>query len=156
MLIHSYDYKEIEVVKSVKQNLKTHLEFYYHLNRHISAKAKILHLANDYGQLDVLLALQEPQRKIDSYISDQEKRDVAKTNYIAKKRKISYPDQLESAVESQYDVILISDEDFDHFSKITNASSVILMGSYRLKNTITDSGFECILEENNIIILKKN
>jgi hypothetical protein len=156
MLIHSYDYKEIEVVKSVKENLKSNLETYYHLNQYISAKAKILHLANDYGQLDVLLTLQEPQRKIDSYISDEEKkREVAKTNYIAKKRKISYPAQLESSAE-EYDVVLISDENLDIFPEITKASSVILIGSSRLKNTVTNLGFECVLEENNILILKKN
>ena len=39
----------------------------------IYSKAKILHLANDYGQLDVLFALQEPQRKIHSFIADRRK-----------------------------------------------------------------------------------
>ncbi|WP_278019968.1 lysophospholipid acyltransferase family protein [Flavobacterium ginsengisoli] len=73
MLINSYDYKEIEIGQSVKKDLKHNLETYYSLNKHVQPKAKILHLGSDYGQLDVLLALHEPQRKIFSFINDEEK-----------------------------------------------------------------------------------
>jgi 1-acyl-sn-glycerol-3-phosphate acyltransferase len=158
MLIHSYNYKEIEIVKSVKQNLKTNLETYFDLNQHISAKAKILHLANDYGQLDVLLTLQEPQRKIDSYLADEEKRDVAKTNYIAKKRKIRYLENLENISENQFDAILISDESYnDNPEKIVSKfSSIILIYCLHYKTKLIASGFKIVLEENGITILKKN
>ncbi len=156
MLIHSYDYKEMEIVKSVKQNLKNHLETYYHLNQHISAKAKIVHLGNDYGQLDVLLTLQEPQRKIDSYFADEEKRDIAKTNYIAKKRKIRYLENLETIQEIQYDAVLISDENYNEIQKVVSTTPcVILVHSPGLKNTLISFGFDSVLEKNNLIIFKK-
>ncbi|OXA80559.1 hypothetical protein SAMN05444397_10583 [Flavobacterium aquidurense] len=157
MLLHSYDYKEIEVVKSVKQNIESHLETYYKLNQHISAKAKILHFANDYGQLDVLLALQEPQRKIQSYIADEEKRDVANTNYFLKKRKISYIENLESISKNQFDVVLISDESYkDEIEKISAITSIVILNDCSLlKDTLLNFGFESILEENNLIIFKK-
>ena len=156
MLIHSYDYKEMEIVKSVKQNLKNHLETYYHLNQHISAKAKIVHLGNDYGQLDVLLTLQEPQRKIDSYFADEEKRDIAKTNYIAKKRRIRYLENLETIQEIQYDAVLISDENYNEIQKVVSTTPcVILVHSPGLKNTLISFGFDSVLEKNNLIIFKK-
>ncbi|MET0946660.1 MAG: 1-acyl-sn-glycerol-3-phosphate acyltransferase [Flavobacterium sp.] len=158
MLLHSYDYKEIEVVKSVKQNIENHLETYFKLNHRISAKAKIFHLANDYGQLDVLLTLQEPQRKIQSYITDEEKRDVANTNYFLRKRKISYVENLEAIHPNQYDVVLISDEIYeDEIEKISAITSVvILIDCSRLKDTLLNFGFESILEENDLIVFKKN
>ena len=158
MLIHRYDYKEIEIINSVKSNLKTHLEIYYRLNRHLSAKAKILHLANDYGQLDVLLTLQEPQRKIHSYIADEEKLLVAKTNYFLKKRKISYFENLESISENQFDAVLISDENSaSAIEKIVALTScIILIDKSSLKTTLINFGFECILEEDSRIVLKKN
>jgi 1-acyl-sn-glycerol-3-phosphate acyltransferase len=158
MLIHSYDYKEIEIINSVKNNLKTHFEIYYRLNRHLSVKAKILHLANDYGQLDVLLTLQEPQRKIHSYITDEEKSLVAQTNYFLKKRKISYLENLESISENQFDAVLISDENSTTaIEKIVPVTScIILIGNSTLKTTLINFGFECVLEENSIIVLKKN
>ncbi|OXA72164.1 glycerol acyltransferase [Flavobacterium aquidurense] len=158
MLIHSYDYKEIEIINSVKNDLQHNLETYYQLNKHISAKAKIMHLSNDYGQLDVLLTLQEPQRKIVSYNSDEEKREVAKTNYFLKKRKISYLDNLELTLENQYDAVLISDENYKDAPEkiIAMTFCVILINSPGLKNTIINLGFESVSEDNSIIVLKKN
>lgn len=158
MVIHSYDYKEIEVTNSVKNDLKHNLETYYRLNKHLSAKAKILHLANDYGQLDVLLSLQEPQRKVVSFIADEEKLAVAKTNYFLKKRKISYLDHLELSLENQYDAVLISDENYkEDLEKIISITScVILINSSGLKNSLIKFGFQSVAEENSIIVLKKN
>lgn len=156
MLVNSYDYKEIEIGNAVKKDLKQNLETYFNLNKHINSKAKILHLGNDYGQLDVLLALQEPQRKIVSFINDEEKLLVAKTNYFLKKRKISYLDQLDSVIENQYEVVLISDENYAaDLEKVIAASSIILVNSSNLKTKLADYGFEIISEENAIIVLNK-
>ncbi|CAM3590820.1 1-acyl-sn-glycerol-3-phosphate acyltransferase [Flavobacterium chungbukense] len=156
MLINSYDYKEIEIGNSVKKDLKQNLEVYYNLNKHIQPKAKILHLGNDYGQLDVLLALQEPQRKIVSFINEEEKMLVAKTNYFLKKRKIIYVDKLELAFENEFDILLISDESYQNdLEKITsNFSFVILVNCSNLKNKF-DPSFEIIAEENALLLLKK-
>lgn len=158
MVIHSYDYKEIEITSSVKNDLKNNLETYYHLNKHLSAKAKICHLANDYGQLDVLLTLQEPQRKVYSFISDEEKAEVAKTNYFLKKRKISYLNNTQLALENQYDAVLISDENYttDLDKIISTTSTVILINNSGLKSTIINFGFKAVSEDNSIIVLKKN
>ena len=157
MILNSFDYKEIEVVKAVKNDLNDHLELYYLLNNYIDSKAKILHLANDYGQLDVLLSLQQSQRKIDSYIATEEYRDVAKTNYIVKKRTIKY---LESdAVENQmsYNVVLISDENTKcNLEEISNlATTVILLNAKKVKAALMTYGFGVEIEIENLIILKK-
>lgn len=155
---HSFDYKENEVVKSVKNDLKLNLDVYYRLNKYISAKAKILHLSNDYGQLDVLLTLQEPQRKVTGYNFDEEKLAVATTNYFLRKRKIAYTEKLEMALQNQYDVVLISDEKYqDDLEKvIALTSTFILINSAGFKNTLIGFGFETVSEDSAIIVLKKN
>ncbi|CAA9195659.1 1-acyl-sn-glycerol-3-phosphate acyltransferase [Flavobacterium collinsii] len=157
MVLHSYDYKEIEIIKNVKSDLKKNLETYYSLNKYLSANAKILHLSNDYGQLDVLLTLQEPQRKITSFNHDEEKRAVSKTNYFLKKRKIIYPDQLEAVLENQYDVLLISDESYsdDPEKIISKFSSIILIYCLHYKTKLMASGYEIVSEEKGITIVKK-
>ncbi|MFB9078154.1 1-acyl-sn-glycerol-3-phosphate acyltransferase [Flavobacterium procerum] len=157
MLVNSYDYKEIEIGNEVKKDVKQNLETYYNLNKYIDPKAKILHLGNDYGQLDVLLSLQEPQRKIVSFINDEEKTLVAKTNYFLKKRKIEYLDQLESASENLYDILLVSDESLKNEIEkvIQNISRIILINCSGLKNQLVDSDFEIVSEESNIIVLTK-
>lgn len=156
MLINSYDYKELEIGKSVKKDLNQNLETYYNLNKYIDSKAKVLHLANDYGQLDVLLTLQEPQRKVFSFINDEEKLAVAKTNYFLKKRKIFYSDQLESAFENQHEILLISEESYTAaFEKIILSTAIILINCSTLKTKLIAAGFEIIAEENTITVLKK-
>ncbi|WP_166921467.1 1-acyl-sn-glycerol-3-phosphate acyltransferase [Flavobacterium poyangense] len=158
MLLHSYDYKEIEIVNSVKRDLKTNLKTYHSLNQQLSMKAKILHLSNDYGQLDVLLTLQEPQRKIYSYNKDEEKLAVAKTNYIVSKRKITYPENFDSALKNQYDTVLISDENYknDLEKIVAVTSTVILVAASGLKDTLINFGFNSVLDKDSIIVLKKN
>ena len=53
-------------------------------------KARILHIADDYGQLDFLLLLTYPEREIVSVITDDEKRAIAQHSYLTKIRKIRY------------------------------------------------------------------
>ncbi len=156
MLVNSYDYKELEIGKSVKKDLSQNLETYYNLNKYIDSKDKVLHLGNDYGQLDVLLTLQEPQRKVFSFINDEEKMAVAKTNYFLKKRKILYSDQIEAAFENQHEILLISDESYAAaFEKIILTTAIILVNCPVLKTKLTAAGFEIMAEENAVTVLKK-
>lgn len=156
-LINSFDFKELQVLQSVKIDLKKHLEVYYSLNKWIDSKAKILHLANDYGQLDVLLALQEPQRKIDSLIAFDENRAVAKTNYIVSKRKINYLDTSDVIVSKKYDVVLISNrKGLNNLETICNlAERVILLNAENLKEIVLNFGFEIEFDTDDLIVVKK-
>ena len=156
MLFNSFDYKEIAVVQAVKNDFKNQASDYFSLNKLISAKAKILHLSDDYGQLDVLLALQEPERKIISYIANEQKRAVAQTNYLLKKRKINYVYQPES-LATKYEVLLISTAcDLSILEQCcANADSVILFDQPLLKNNLIHLNFELVTETKKIIVLKK-
>jgi hypothetical protein len=127
------------------------------LNPVISPKAKILHLANDYGQLDILLSLQESQRKIDSFIVDEEKRAVAKTNYIVQKRKIHYLETRKEFENSSYEVVLISNKKQGDCTEICKlANTIILVSSSNLKEEIAALGFDIDIESENLIVLKKS
>ena len=110
MIIKSFAYKERAIISSVKDNLKLNLALFYNLNKVIEPKAKILRIADDYGEFDLLLTLQESQRKIDSYIKNIEKREIASTNYILKKRSISYLNSLEN-LDFKYDNLIVNSED---------------------------------------------
>jgi len=157
MIINSFDFKEMEVVQAVKKDLKDHLELYHKLNNYIVSKAKILHIANDYGQLGVLLLLQDSQRKIDSFIANELNRAVAKTNYIVGKRKIHYIDEIQEIAQKKYDVILISDEESGtNLEEICNlAKTVILLNAKNLIDSVVNAGFEIDIAIDNLVILKK-
>ena len=154
LILNSFAYKENEVIDAVKKDLKSHLELYHRLNKYITPKAKILHLGNDYGQL---LSQQDSQRTIDVFIADEQKRSVAKTNYMLRKRAISYADDLNEMAGRKYDFILISNTTFeaDFCELAKDAENIILIDNPSLKNTITDCGFEAETGEAQLVVLKK-
>lgn len=156
-LMNSYAYKEPQVIQAIKADLEQHLGLYYNLNKWIDTKARILHFANDYGQLDMLLALQEPLRKIDSIIILDENSAVAQSNYIVKKRKIQYLNPTEPNVSKNYDVVLISDENaVVSLETICNlATTVILLKSNDLKELVLNFGFDVVIDLENLSVLKK-
>lgn len=156
-LFCSFDYKEPEIIAAVRTDFKAHSLIYHELNKHLSAKAKVLHLSNDYGQLDVLLALQQSQRSIVSFISDKEKRSVAKTNHWLKKRNIAYPDQLETALGQPYDVLLVSDKNAaDVLNQVEILSDcVILLHCPELKAHFIPKGFHPGYQEGMLLVLNR-
>lgn len=102
----NYLYKEATVEKAVKEGLEEKENRFFAIEEALSPNAKILHIADDYGEGDLLLVLREPARKVDSWIRDEEKRDVARNNYLVKNRHLNYPDEL--PVGGAYEVLLIS------------------------------------------------
>lgn len=155
MIMNSFAYKERKVIQDVKKDLNDQLKLYHQLNGMISPKAKILHLANDYGQLDVLLTLQQPQRKIISFISDEEKRWVAQTNYILKKRNILYTENTNQLPE--FDLILISAiaNESEIETVIQKATHIILVGNSHYTTILLNFGFTIASEHTGIVSLYK-
>jgi uncharacterized protein len=107
IIMNSFVYKEPEIIREVRHNFDKSKVIFHQLNGCIDAKASIVHFAADYGELDVLLALQEPQRKTVSYIANEDKRDVARTSYIKRKRDIAYSNAPE--INGSFDVALVTD-----------------------------------------------
>ncbi|GAB0156353.1 MMPL family transporter [Chryseobacterium sp. Alg-005] len=111
-LFLTYLYKDNEVVKEVKEDFNAHKLVYFELNKHIPKDATVLHIADDFGQKDVLLTLYQASRKIFSWIKNEEKREIAEQNYLVKRRKLNYLKNI-SEVNKTIDVLLISDESFE-------------------------------------------
>ncbi|WP_238594307.1 MMPL family transporter [Chryseobacterium indologenes] len=110
-LFLSYLYKDSEVVKAVKEDFNANKSVYFELNKHISNDANILHLADDFGQKDVLLTLYQASRRVFSLIQNDEKRATAAHSYLVKRRKIQYIKDF-SEVNKKIDVLLVSHDRF--------------------------------------------
>ncbi len=110
-LFLSFLYKEPEVVTEMKKRFEQNKTVYHQLNRLIGEREKIGRIAHDLGELDFLLAMSEPNRKIKTYISDDEKRAIASMNYLVKKRSISYLDEQDDFADCR--VLIISDVKYD-------------------------------------------
>ncbi|MDH6251300.1 1-acyl-sn-glycerol-3-phosphate acyltransferase [Chryseobacterium sp. H1D6B] len=124
-LFLSFLYKETDVVKEVKKDFNINKSVYFELNKHISKDAVILHIADDYGQKDVLLALYQAGRKIFTLINDKEKRETAAHSYIVKRRKINYIKDI-SQVSKNIGVLLVSDDKFN-INDIPNLPETVIL-----------------------------
>ncbi|MGV3461382.1 MAG: 1-acyl-sn-glycerol-3-phosphate acyltransferase [Flavobacterium sp.] len=153
MIVNSFVYKEPEIVKAVKQGFDRNKSIFHRLNGHIGTKAAIAHYAADYGELDVLLALQEPQRRICSYIADEEKRDVARTSYIKRKRDIAYANSPE--MQCSFDVVLITDAGAVVPENVIENTSRIIIAGDALAKGMAFEGFSIEQEGEGFRILKR-
>lgn len=150
MLLQSFAFKELEIIKLVKENLKEILPVYHRLNKYIGAKARILLFTGDYGETAALLALQQAQRKITVYINDEERRDIAGTNYINKIRSINYLNRPEGTEDTGYDVIIAQGEIKEELAQ--KAKYIIFTAGFDKDNY---KDFEQVTKEDGFIILRK-
>lgn len=152
MIIRSFAYKEMEIVQEVKRNLPAKLELMYRINKHIGSKDTVLHIGNDYGETDVLLTLQEPLRNVYGFIANEERREIAATNYIKRKRGIKYPDSLLETESTAFDVILITDANAALDAELlSRAKCVILAGDMPMPN-----GFAKMEEGEGFVIIRND
>lgn len=127
----TYLYKDLDIIQSVKTDFKQHKLAYYTLFIQIESNAKIYHIADNFGQIDLLLTWQHPPRKIVTFIKDEDKRDAAKVNYPVGKRNITYTDKL-TLDNPEVDTLLISTEINDTFVIPSFVKKVFLLGNAKI------------------------
>lgn len=152
MLLHSFAYKEYEIIKEVKEHLNRSLDLYYTIDNYVGAKSTILHVTDDHGETSALLALQQPLRKIYTYIANQEKRDIAKTNYINKKRSIHYLQNINEAASVNYTVVIVDAAYEIDMVVLQKAQYLVLTNTFGIKSY---NGFETKFEGNTFVLLSK-
>ncbi|ASK30916.1 glycerol acyltransferase [Chryseobacterium sp. T16E-39] len=151
-LFLSFLYKENDIVKEIKEDFNINKSAYFELNKHIPKEATVLHIADDYGQTDVLLTLQEASRKIFSLISDPEKREVAAHNYIVKRRKINYISSI-SEINKKVGILLVSNENYD-LSTLGQLPEIIIF--FNIKNILfQNSEYHSYFSSESIKIYKR-
>ncbi|MCE3074849.1 MMPL family transporter [Chryseobacterium gwangjuense] len=136
-LFLSFLYKDAEVVKEVKEDFNKNKSVYFELNKHLPSDKNILHISDDYGQKDVLLALQQAARSIFSFNTNAEKREVAKHNYIVKQRKIKYITDF-SEINKEVDTLLISTDSFNLNNLKVFPSKIIFINQENISFNHTD------------------
>ncbi len=155
-ILLSFLYKEPSVYKAVEVNFDSYKHIYYLLWKELGDKETIFHLTNDYGQWDALLTLQQPNRKIISYIEDSKKLNVASANYIVQKRALNYIDT-PLKVDLSWDTLLISELtiEIQVLNKLlAKTKSVILLHNFTLKNHLESLSFQQVFEGKYLVFKK--
>lgn len=146
----AYLYKDLDIINSVKSDFKQNKSAYYTLFTLIDSKAKIYHIADNFGQIDLLLTWQYPLRKIVAFIKDEDKRDVAKVNYPIGKRNITYRDTL-TLEEEETDTLLISTENIDTLVIPNFIKKIFLINNVRLSDIINLNEFTEFINKDGVI-----
>jgi len=132
ILFANYRYKIKSVFNEIKSDFNKNKAFYYQLNNIIDQRANVLHIANDYGQIDVLLKSKYLTRKVNSFIENKNKRTIAKNCYTNKIRKVNYLTSLNQDVFNKNNVLLISNLYAINYIKqynLSNFEQIILLNA---------------------------
>ncbi len=163
ILLSNYRYKGDILYKNIKNDLKIYKETYQQVLNSVGEKDTIIHLSEDSGQLDCLLALNATDRTIISYIENKASRAILKNSYIANNSKIICVDSIEKAISYKANVLIVNLKNINiekhilHFIKSDLNYIILLKESRELQ--IEDAhhlGFESSYQNINSIILAKS
>ncbi|TMM58535.1 glycerol acyltransferase [Maribacter algarum] len=162
LLLENFRHKGGDIYKTVKTDLKENASAYRTILEAIGEKDKIIHLSKDHGQLDLLLALDSIDRKIYSYLENDEARTILKNNYLTHQySKIKVGDYFKEALEHEANVLILN-LDSIFTSQLEDPlreriSILILLKSNRpdIREFAIGKGFSIEIQEDNLTILKR-
>ncbi|KAB1066572.1 MMPL family transporter [Tamlana haliotis] len=160
-LLDDYRYKGQALYNDVRSDLKTYKITYQNILDTLGEKARIAHISNDAGQLDLLLTLHAVDRKIISYIENQKYRTIVKHNCISNTRYITCVDSLDELLNYPANVLILNTNQTNHEAAITPFLNtvnhiVLLKASRDFDSTwIFQHGFQLSYQDQNSIILTK-
>lgn len=161
IVLEEFRYKGDTLFKNVKKDLSESAETYFEIIRQVEKRGAILHISEDFGQLDFLLALDGPDRKIFSLIESSEIRSTLQNSYISQKfGRLHFIDSVEETLHSNVKTLILSSAEIS--SKVIeqipdlSINTVVLLKSALANNTeVMDIlGFQIVYRAANISIFK--
>ena len=152
-LFLSFLYKESEIIQAVKKDFKLNKSVYHQLNNAFTKDERIVHFSNDFGQIDFLLLMQQFNRKIITFVKEEEKREVAGTNYIIKIRSLEYRPNFD--VIDEYMTLLISTDIENIYQETINQFVKIVVLKNRNINESLFTSFAQQTETNEYTVYTK-
>lgn len=161
-VLQEYRYKGDALFRTVKTDLKEFSQQYFQVINRVEKNAKIAHISEDFGQLDFLLALDGPDRKITSLIEDHEARIMLQNSYLTLKRgSLDFVASIEDFEWNEIDTLIISSEKMAS-EIVPNLSAQITM-IVLIKDAIMEEtkknltlDYEMVYSDSHILIFKYN
>ena len=161
-ILEDYRYKGDNIYRAVKKDLKNNSKIYAQISKRIGSSDSIIHLSKDYGQLDFLLSLNAVDRKIFTYLADEEIRPIVKNSFISEQiAKLTLSETIDEAMAMPAEIMIIDLEiqDLDSLAPTIKNNIRLLMlvkdGTKLLERIILSTGFKNVFENENLIILEK-
>lgn len=159
-VLQEYRYKGDRLFRRVEKDLSEYSRSYFEVIRQLRKKVTILHISNGFGQLDFLLGLDGPDRRITSVIENKELLVLLRNSYLTQKHgKIHFVPSLQNVEMSHFEVLILGSEKraaatMEDLPK--NVRTIILTKgaiAMETKNILT-LGYQKIYSDRNIIIFK--
>ena len=159
ILFSNYLYKDKKIQTLVKEDFEKNKSVYHTLNKALPVQSNLLHIADDYGQIDILLVSKYLDRKIITFIGDSNKQNIAKNCFINIHKKVNYIVNFQNLDFQKFDTLLLTDDnaldyledfDFNFFNKI------VILNNDKLKEKILSLEFDTSIKYDNILVLKKS
>ncbi|MCK5677173.1 MAG: hypothetical protein KAH72_01675, partial [Flavobacteriaceae bacterium] len=132
---------------------------YHALNMVLPMQSNILHIANDYGQVDILLVSKYLDRKITTFIKDSTKYIIAKNCFTNTHRKVKYILDFQNLDFQKFDTLLLTDANSMEY--VTNLDlgqfeNVVIVYNEKLVEKIRSLGYEIANKLDHVVVLKKS
>ncbi|MBG43605.1 MAG: glycerol acyltransferase [Aequorivita sp.] len=161
IVLEEYRYKGDVSYRNVKKDLKDNAEIYFEIINQVGKNGNIVHISEDFGQLDFLLALDGPDRKIFSFIEDNETRTILQNSYITQKYgKLHFLDNVSEMMSPDIETLIISSEKMasEIISQVPELSikTIVLLKKCTPSHTenISNLGYQNVYGTLNISIFK--
>ncbi|MDT7828606.1 MMPL family transporter [Pricia sp. S334] len=108
MILENFRHKGDALYKAVRRDVKDNASTYKEILDSVGHAATVAHISKDFGQLDLLLALDSNDRKIITFLEDQEARAILRNNYLTHNySKITVADTVDEVMERSAQVLII-------------------------------------------------
>ncbi|MFX0555724.1 1-acyl-sn-glycerol-3-phosphate acyltransferase [Maribacter sp. CXY002] len=161
-VLEHYRFKGTDSYKKVKEDLKNNSNAYSDILKLVDKKQGIIHLSNDDGQLDLLLALDSIDRVIHTYLNKPYSRMVLKNNFLTHRySKVKIYESQQEALAKNASTLLIDTDLIDsksaHNSIKADIHTVILLKSGQNLNfkELLPSDFQVGNQNDTFIVLNK-
>ncbi|MDO6761150.1 MMPL family transporter [Tamlana sp. 2_MG-2023] len=161
ILLDDYRYNGQALYKKVREDINTNKDNYQTILDAVGDKDSIAHISNDSGQLDFLLALHGVDRKIISYIENQNDRTLVKNSYITNTRHITCVESIEALVVNPANVLILNTSQIHDEAILkpflNTVNQIILLKESRFLDisNMCNQGFQPSYQNNSVIILSK-
>ncbi len=161
IVLEEYRYKGDSLYRNVKKDLGENAEIYFEIFRQVEKSGNIAHISDDFGQLDFLLALDGPERKIFSFIENAETRTILQNSYITQKyERLHFIDSVSETLLPTVETLIISSRKMalEVISKlpIISIKTIVLLKECVSSQTenISTLGYQNVYGNTNISIFK--
>ncbi len=163
MVLEDFRYKGFDIYHTVKNDLQSNKNIYKYLCDILDENESITHISNSFGQLDFLLAVDSPGRKITSFIEDSSNQKLVKNSFITNNHyHIQAVNSLQEALENASQTVilnshLLTNSELESIRE-QNASRIILLfeSATSYLALFEKQAYHINHQEPNLIILTKN